>query len=130
MGFDERPEWRLLVALGVGLVVGLERERARDAEQPRRWAGLRTFGLTSLLGGVALQSGSPVVLGVAGMAVALLALVVAWRAKEPDPGLTTSPTPSATRRRHSGRSSKPMDPVSYLDDVSRVKRETTPEPGR
>jgi len=89
MGFDERPEWRLLVALGVGLVVGLERERARDAEQPRRWAGLRTFGLTSLLGGVALQSGSPVVLGVAGMAVALLALVVAWRAKEPDPGLTT-----------------------------------------
>ena len=51
MGFDDRPEWRLLVALGVGLVVGLERERARDAEQPRRWAGLRTFGLTWLLGG-------------------------------------------------------------------------------
>src|SRR6516164_2100307 len=89
MGFDERPEWRLLVALGVGLVVGLERERARDAEQPRRWAGLRTFGLTSLLGGVALQTGSPVVVAVAGMTVALLALVVAWRAKEPDPGLTT-----------------------------------------
>src|SRR5215831_9522826 len=89
MGFDDRPEWRLLVALGVGLVVGLERERARDAERPRRWAGLRTFGLTSLLGGVALQTGSPVVLGIAGMAVAVLALVVAWRANEPDPGLTT-----------------------------------------
>ena len=89
MGFDQRPEWRLLVALGVGLVVGLERERARDAERPRRWAGLRTFGLTSLLGGVALQTGSPVVVGVAGIAVALLAVVVAWRAEEPDPGLTT-----------------------------------------
>src|SRR5215468_1574994 len=89
MGFDDRPEWRLLVALGVGLVVGLERERARDAEQPRRWAGLRTFGLTSLLGGVALQTGSPVVLVIAGMAVAVLALVVAWRAKGPAPGLTT-----------------------------------------
>ena len=89
MGFEDRPEWRLLVALGVGLVVGLERERARDEERPRRWAGLRTFGLTSLLGGVALQTGSPVVVGIAGMAVALLALVVAWRAKEPDPGLTT-----------------------------------------
>ena len=89
MGFEDRPEWRLLVALGVGMVVGLERERARDAERPRRWAGLRSFALTSLLGGVALQTGSPVVVGVAGAAVALLALLVAWRANEPDPGLTT-----------------------------------------
>jgi uncharacterized membrane protein (DUF4010 family) len=89
MGFDERPEWRLLVALGVGLVLGLERERARDAERPRRWAGLRTFGLTALLGGVVLQTGSAVVVGIAGMAVTLLALIVAWRAKEPDPGFTT-----------------------------------------
>jgi uncharacterized membrane protein (DUF4010 family) len=89
MGFDDRPEWRLLVALGVGLVVGLERERAREAERPTRWAGLRSFGLTSLLGGVALQTGSPVVLGVAGVTVTVLAGVVAWRAKEPDPGLTT-----------------------------------------
>lgn len=89
MGFEDRPEWRLLVALGLGLVVGLERERARAAERPRRWAGLRSFALTSLLGGVALQTGSAVVVGIAGAAVALLALVVAWRATEPDPGLTT-----------------------------------------
>jgi uncharacterized membrane protein (DUF4010 family) len=89
MDFEARPEWRLLVALAVGLVLGLERERARDAERPRRWAGLRSFGLTSLLGGVALQTGSPVVVGIAGMAVTLLALVLAWRAREPDPGLTT-----------------------------------------
>jgi hypothetical protein len=89
MAFEDRPEWRLLVALGVGLVLGLERERARGAERPRRWAGLRTFALTSLLGGVALQTGSAVVVGVSGAAVALLALLVAWRATEPDPGLTT-----------------------------------------
>jgi uncharacterized membrane protein (DUF4010 family) len=89
MGFEERPEWRLLVALGVGLVLGLERERARDAARPRRWAGLRSFALTSLLGGVAFQTGSAVVLAVAGSAVVLLALLVAWRATEPDPGVTT-----------------------------------------
>jgi hypothetical protein len=92
MGFEDRPEWKLLVALGVGLVLGLERERARDAERPRRWAGLRTLALTSLLGGVALQTGSGVVVGVAGAAVVMLALLVAWRATEPDPGLTTEVT--------------------------------------
>src|SRR5262245_17581893 len=86
MGFEDRPEWRLLVALGVGLVLGLERERARDAEHPRRWAGLRSFGLTALLGGVALQTGSAVVVGVAGAAVALLALLVAWRGAGADQG--------------------------------------------
>jgi len=60
MDFVDRPEWRLLVALAVGLVVGLERERARDAERrPRRWAGLRSFGLTSLLGGVACRRAAP-----------------------------------------------------------------------
>ena len=91
MAFVDRPEWLLLVALGVGLVLGLERERARtrDAARQRRWAGLRSFALTSLLGGVAMQTGSPVVVGVAGSAVVLLALLVAWRAPEPDPGLTT-----------------------------------------
>jgi uncharacterized membrane protein (DUF4010 family) len=89
MTLEDRPEWRLLVALGAGLVLGLERERARDAQRPRRWAGLRTFALTSLLGGVALQTGSPAVIGVAGAGVVLLALLVAWRATEPDPGLTT-----------------------------------------
>ncbi|HEY1334164.1 MAG TPA: hypothetical protein VGF31_07905 [Myxococcaceae bacterium] len=59
MGFEDRPEWRLGVALAVGLVVGLERARARDAERPRRWAGLHSFGLASLLGGVAMQTGPP-----------------------------------------------------------------------
>ncbi len=38
---------------------------------------------------MALQTGSAVVVGVSGAAVALLALLVAWRATEPDPGLTT-----------------------------------------
>ena len=89
MSFEERPEWRLLVALGVGLVLGLERERARDAERPRRWAGLRSFALIALLGGVSSQTGSAVVVAVAGAAVVLLALLVAWRATEPDPGFTT-----------------------------------------
>lgn len=45
---------RLVVALAVGLLIGLEREwRQRAAEDKSSHAGLRTFGLIGLLGGLA-----------------------------------------------------------------------------
>ena len=41
-------------ALAIGLLIGVERGwRARDAEEGQRVAGLRTYGLTGLLGGCA-----------------------------------------------------------------------------
>jgi uncharacterized membrane protein (DUF4010 family) len=44
---------RLAVALAIGLMVGIERGwQARDAEDHGRAAGLRTFGLSGLMGGV------------------------------------------------------------------------------
>jgi len=45
----------LLVALGVGLLIGMEREwrQQRDEDEPDEHAGLRTFGLFGLLGGIA-----------------------------------------------------------------------------
>lgn len=46
--------YRLGVALAIGLLVGAERHwRDRDAESGHRTAGLRTFGILGLLGGVA-----------------------------------------------------------------------------
>ena len=45
---------RLGVALAIGLLVGAERHwRTRDEEPGRRTAGVRTFALTGLLGGIA-----------------------------------------------------------------------------
>jgi uncharacterized membrane protein (DUF4010 family) len=44
---------RLLVALAVGLLIGLEREWRRRAEDSTGHAGLRTFGLIGLMGGLA-----------------------------------------------------------------------------
>jgi uncharacterized membrane protein (DUF4010 family) len=45
--------YRLGVALAIGLVVGAERHwRERDAEAGHRTAGLRTFGILGLFGGV------------------------------------------------------------------------------
>lgn len=69
--------FRLAVALAIGLLVGLERGwRARDEPDGSRTAGLRTFGIFGLLGGVfaslALQMAAPLIfaagfLGVAGL---------------------------------------------------------------
>lgn len=45
--------WRLSVAFAIGLLIGLERGwQARGEAEGERAAGLRTFALTALLGGV------------------------------------------------------------------------------
>lgn len=60
---------RLGVALAIGLLVGAERHwRERDAEHGRRAAGLRTFGILGLFGGVA----GALAAGMAGAAQGLL----------------------------------------------------------
>jgi uncharacterized membrane protein (DUF4010 family) len=60
---------RLAIALGIGLLIGAERER-RMAERGRRGtAGIRTFALVSVLGGVSAQTGQVAVV------VAVLAFV-------------------------------------------------------
>jgi hypothetical protein len=46
--------FRLGLSLAIGLLVGVERHwREREAQPGSRTAGLRTFGLTGLLGGIA-----------------------------------------------------------------------------
>jgi uncharacterized membrane protein (DUF4010 family) len=44
----QRPEWRIVMAFAIGLIVGVDRER----RAPHRIAGVRTFALTALLGGI------------------------------------------------------------------------------
>jgi uncharacterized membrane protein (DUF4010 family) len=78
---------RLGLALAIGLVVGLERGwRQREQAAGSRVAGLRTYGLAGLLGGVcgALTSalGAPVVLG---LGLIAFAVIFAWfQAREMD----------------------------------------------
>lgn len=86
---------RLAVALAIGLVIGAERGwEQRDAPQGSRTAGVRTFALASLLGGVAAllaeRVGAPV-LAVALAAVAALAVASYAISSRPpaDVGLTT-----------------------------------------
>ncbi len=74
----------LLVALAVGLLVGMEREwRARQEEAaPDEHAGLRTFGLIGLLGGLAgLLQPSAGGWIVAGLLLAISVLMIGRRQK-------------------------------------------------
>lgn len=79
----------LAVALGIGLLIGAERER-RKGEGPRRaQAGLRTFGLAALAGAAALVLGEALLLAVVTAGVAAFAAIGHWRSRDRDPGVTT-----------------------------------------
>lgn len=79
----------LLVALGCGLLVGIERERRKGSGPNRSFAGLRTFAVTSVAGAAAAltQIGGLVVAGA--LLVAGLALLAYQRDRSDDPGTTT-----------------------------------------
>ena len=75
-----------LVALAIGLLLGLERERSHSRKLP---AGSRSFALLSLAGAVAASFNQwAVLVGLVGVA-ALLALAY-FRTSEEDPGTTTA----------------------------------------
>lgn len=73
------PLANLLVALGIGLLVGGERERhkgsARRQGATHGIAGVRTFAITALLGAVCLRAGGELLLAVALAAVTWLCAI-------------------------------------------------------
>jgi uncharacterized membrane protein (DUF4010 family) len=80
----------LAIALGLGLLVGLQRERSMS-----RLAGLRTFAITTLLGslcGLLAAAHGGWILGAGLVSLAAVILAGNWlasRAEVPDTGLTT-----------------------------------------
>jgi uncharacterized membrane protein (DUF4010 family) len=79
----------LAVALAVGILVGLERERSKGTGPGRQAAGLRTFALTAVAGGGAYIVGGEVVTAVALAFVGAAALLSYIQDRSDDPGLTT-----------------------------------------
>lgn len=81
----------LAVALGIGLLIGLERERRKGTGASRSPAGIRTYALVSLLG--ALAAGLGVwLLAASVVGVSLLAVVGYLRSRSDDPGMTSEIT--------------------------------------
>jgi uncharacterized membrane protein (DUF4010 family) len=79
----------LATAVGIGLLIGTERER-RKGEGPERGAfGLRTFALASLAGALSFIIGGALLLAVSIGAILGLAALAYWRGGSADPGLTT-----------------------------------------
>jgi len=86
VGIDELRG--LAVALGIGLLVGSERERRKGEGVGRVAAGVRTFALIALAGAVAERLGG-VGVAIAGGFTALAALASYRTSRVHDPGLTT-----------------------------------------
>jgi len=76
--------WQLGAALGLGMLIGLERERTRGDEPS--FAGARTFSLVALLGAttvfIADKSGLPWIVGLAFLAVVALVVVAYYAAAQ------------------------------------------------
>lgn len=77
------------VALAIGMLIGLERERSKGEGPERASAGLRTFAVASLSGAVAFLAGGTLLLAVATAGTAVLVASAYWRSGSDDPGLTT-----------------------------------------
>ena len=82
----------LSVALGIGLLVGTERERHKGSGPHRRSAGIRTFTVCTLAGFVAQSLGGTPLLITALLLVGVLSGLSYQRSKEHDPGLTSEVT--------------------------------------
>jgi uncharacterized membrane protein (DUF4010 family) len=87
--------WDISVALGVGLLIGIERGwTSRADDEGKRVAGIRTFSLIGLLGGVWAQMTQLVPAWMLGIVfLGLVALIIAGylsqKQTSPDVGLTT-----------------------------------------
>lgn len=86
---DQATLLGLCVALGVGLLVGAERERRKEIGPTRGAAGIRTFVVCTLLGSVSVILGGGLVLAVTALMVGAGALVAYQRTQHHDPGMTT-----------------------------------------
>ena len=75
-------------ALGIGLLIGVERERAKGEGPARDVAGVRTFALCGLVGAAAMWLG-PAAIVAGGLVLGLLVLAGYRHTQAQDPGLTT-----------------------------------------
>jgi len=76
-------------ALGVGLLIGLERERSKGSGPHRKPGGIRTFSLFALAGAIAASVANPWLTPAVVLAATAFAVAAYLHTAAEDPGLTT-----------------------------------------
>lgn len=79
----------LVEALGIGLLIGAERERRMAHDPERAPAGIRTFAISSLVGAVSVLTGGEPLLITAMVGIFAFAGLAYWRTNGANVGLTT-----------------------------------------
>lgn len=79
----------IAVALGGGMLIGIERERNKGSGPSRSPAGLRTFALAGAAGAIAQALGQTWLVAIGGALVVTLVAIAYWRERSDDPGVTT-----------------------------------------
>lgn len=82
----------LLVALGIGLLIGLERERRKADPGFGGAGGLRTHAVVALAGALAMQFPGLVIVGIGALFVGALVVAAYLRDRSPDIGVTSEAT--------------------------------------
>jgi hypothetical protein len=80
---------RLAVALGIGLLIGVERERRKGDFPTAARPGLRSFALAAILGAISFHLGGVVLLAVTAALEALLVLLTSFPSRTADQSLTS-----------------------------------------
>jgi uncharacterized membrane protein (DUF4010 family) len=88
MGLSTAAVAGLGVALGCGLLIGIDRERRKGRGATRAYAGLRSFAIVALSGALAQLLGNGLVLAGAALVI-LLSCISYGRHQTDDPGITT-----------------------------------------
>ena len=79
----------LAVALGAGLLIGIERERRKGDGATRDFAGVRTFAMAAVMGTVTQSLAQVWLVVVAGLLLVALSAGRYFRERSSDPGITT-----------------------------------------
>lgn len=90
METDPETFFTLIEALGIGLLIGIERERSVHVQSEGASAGVRTFALASLIGAISMMTGGIPLLMVAVAVVAAARVVSVTQQADPSIGFTTT----------------------------------------
>ncbi|MDL2337462.1 MAG: DUF4010 domain-containing protein [Pseudomonadota bacterium] len=79
----------LAVALGAGLLIGIDRERRKGLGDDRKAAGVRSFAVAAMTGALAQWLPVPGLVVCGAGFIAALGVLSHWKSRSSDPGLTT-----------------------------------------